>query len=108
MDVFGALWRGNGIGYTWPDDITFEQVLNLNGNQDQYQFGAHVVAAYLNAMEIEGYGQTPQDVIRITSEIIDTGVYEIPEPTVLRSTQKVTLILYNKPSIRRVFASEYH
>lgn len=78
MDVFGALWRGNGIGYTWPDDITFEQVLNLNGNQDQYQFGAHVVAAYLNAMEIEGYGQTPQDVIRITSEIIDTGVYEIP------------------------------
>ncbi len=65
---YSVRFARDGIGYTWPDDITFEQVLNLNGNQDQYQFGAHVVAAYLNAMEIDGYGQTPQDVIRITSK----------------------------------------
>ena len=82
LNVFGALWHGEdnpGNGeYTWPDDITFAEVLSLGGNKDRYEFGAHVVAAYINAKEIPGYGQTPDDVVRITREIIDNGSYVIP------------------------------
>ncbi|RRQ22854.1 hypothetical protein D6C00_13550 [Thiohalobacter thiocyanaticus] len=52
---------------------TLMQVLWLSGNQDPHQFGAHIVAALLNAYAIPGYGMSPADVQAIYANVDANG-----------------------------------
>lgn len=44
-------------------DATMMQILQMNGNQDPYQLGAHAVAALLNSAILANFGHTPDDII---------------------------------------------
>ncbi|MDT8383076.1 MAG: hypothetical protein RRB22_01530 [Gammaproteobacteria bacterium] len=73
---FGVLWYGSGG--PWDADISFLTILNFEGNEDAYKFGFHAVAAYLNAVNISGYGLTPNDVAEMVAQIAGSGVYTHP------------------------------
>ena len=82
--VFDGVWRGNDGVYWSPPDMmgkgtpTFYEVLNMGGNNDHYEFGAHAIAAYLNAHNIVGYGLKPEEVTTMVYDIITNGVYTHP------------------------------
>lgn len=75
--VFGGVWRGN-LG-DWPSDAhltpSLHAVLNMNGNEDRYEFGAHAVAAYQNALTNSSYPLSVFDVGNIVSQVLATGYY---------------------------------
>lgn len=52
---------------------TLMQVLWLQGNEDPHQFGAHIVAALLNAYAIPGYGMSPSAVQAIYANVDANG-----------------------------------
>ena len=78
--MFGGVWkRGASNGYEqWPMDTTtpsFNKVLHWGGDDDLYEFGAHAIAAYMNAKYVSGYGMTTEDVGNIVGQILYSGVY---------------------------------
>lgn len=74
---FGCLWYGDQG--PWHDDIKFREILNYEGNEDAYKFGFHAIAAYLNAVNIPGYGLSPDDVANMVIQIAGPGgVYTHP------------------------------
>jgi hypothetical protein len=91
-DVFGALWRDNS-GIMWGNpgsDVSphvqlcevvdmYQNVLELGGDNDQYEFGAHVIAAYFNAtIEPDGdYPMTPSTVIDMAYQVMVYGQYNV-------------------------------
>jgi len=58
------------------DNKTLMQVLWLEGYEDPYQLGAHIVAAVLNAASKPNYGMSVADVQKIYSQLAMTGVYQ--------------------------------
>lgn len=56
--------RGLGFAGNLYGDYTMMQVIQLTGTGDQYQLGAHAVAALLNAeyFGVEVFGYTPNDI----------------------------------------------
>lgn len=54
-------------------DKTLMQVLWLEGNQDPYEFGAHIAAALLNAYAVPGYGMSPSEVQAIYANVDANG-----------------------------------
>lgn len=76
-DVFGALWHGSAG--PWNPKVTLKEVLAMTGNQDRYQFGAHAVAAYLNALLLPSYPMSTHDVIKVVRAVLSpAGVYIDP------------------------------
>ena len=73
---FGALWYGDQG--RWHDDVKFREVLNYEGHEDAYKFGFHAIAAYLNAVNIPGYGLSPDDVADMVAQIAGGGLYTHP------------------------------
>lgn len=84
FQVFGGVWKdGNGNFWPMPDGLdgdtpTFYQVLNMTGNEDRYEFGAHAVATYLNAYNVSGFALTPTEVVSMVREVIAYGEYRHP------------------------------
>ncbi|GAB6054320.1 hypothetical protein JCM17960_31400 [Magnetospira thiophila] len=77
--TFGGVWKG-GNG-SWNADKTFCEVLPLQGYDDRYQFGAHIVAAYLNASGLEAgveYVMTQAQVADMGRQIVLNGRYVNP------------------------------
>jgi hypothetical protein len=73
--VFGFLWDG-----AWKPETRFGDVLKMTGSQDPRQFGAHLVAAYCNAMEYAGrYPLTTRQVVDIGTAIAMTGAFQVPD-----------------------------
>lgn len=78
--LFGAVWkRGATNGYaSWPTDgqtPSLKKVLSWGGDDDLYEFGAHAIAAYMNAKYISNYGMTTADVGNIVGQILYSGSY---------------------------------
>ena len=73
-----AASRGGPFDCTDPRyaDKTLMQVLWLGGNEDPFQFGAHIVAALLNAHAVPGYGMTPEAVKAIYANVDENGYYK--------------------------------
>ena len=77
--VFGGVWV-DGRGVPWEPDTTLKQVLHFRGNEDRYRFGAHAVAAYLNAehrIRLH-YPMEVDTVIDIVRQVLTVGVYTDP------------------------------
>jgi hypothetical protein len=91
-DVFSALWEEND-GTKWGtagSDVSafvqlcevvdmYQNVLDLGGQKDHYEFGAHIIAAYFNAtIEPDGdYPMTPFTVKNMGYQIMTTGQYNV-------------------------------
>lgn len=75
--VFGDVWMGD-LG-DWPRDDhhtpKLNEVLNMVGHEDRYQFGAHAVAAYQNALLHSDYPLSVFDVGDIVSQVLVSGYY---------------------------------
>ncbi|TDY03795.1 hypothetical protein EDC23_0165 [Thiohalophilus thiocyanatoxydans] len=56
-----------GMAHPTGHDKTMMQVMQLNGNEDPYELGAHAVAAVLNAAYwgAELYGYTPDEIVHM-------------------------------------------
>jgi hypothetical protein len=73
-EVFGKVWRGK-YG-DWSHDPMLKEVLHMDGNDDLYQFGAHAVAAYQNALVYAGtYPMSIYDVGNIVGDVLLHGSY---------------------------------
>lgn len=78
-DVFacgGALAIYRHVPGVYPaTKMSLMQVMHMDGSQDQFQFGAHMVAAYLNARS--GKNSTPSMslVLKMGADIAATGSY---------------------------------
>lgn len=59
---------------------TMAEVIQLNGGADQYQLGAHAVAALLNATHLQNYGYTSGEIINMWS------TYYASQPEQLKTT----------------------
>lgn len=68
---FHAVFAGTHYG-----NKTLMQVLWLEGHQDQYQLGAHIAAALLNAASIPDYGMSVDDVKEMYKQLELTGYYQ--------------------------------
>jgi len=87
-DVFGGVWYGR-YG-AWDANTTLYQALAMTGNEDRYQFGAHSVAAYLNAVDPGiAYSMTPTEVINIVSDVLVLGQYTHPGTGRVMDAQEV-------------------
>lgn len=87
-----TVWEGHGGKWGMPNTTqhtgthnthstgtpTFHEVLWMQGNEDTYMFGAHAIAAYLNAHNVPGYGLEPDTVREMVRQIIEVGVYTHP------------------------------
>lgn len=67
----GGIFAGRVFGHK-----TMMQVLWLNGNEDPYQLGAHIVAALLNAASIPDYGMDRNDVAEMYRQLVTAGLYQ--------------------------------
>jgi len=84
-NVFGGVWE-DGTGLKWQikyngiNEVgpTLRDVLAMTGNQDRYQFGAHAVAAYMNAMNSTGSYMPAAQVLQIVGEVLAFGYYTDP------------------------------
>ncbi|CCQ72876.1 hypothetical protein [Magnetospira sp. QH-2] len=77
--TFGGVWM-DGSGY-WNSDKTLCEALWLDGNEDRYQFAAHIIAAYLNASGYDPsvrYVMTSAQVADMGRQIVTTGRYSVP------------------------------
>lgn len=72
-DVFGDVWEGN-MG-RWLSDPTLYEVLRMSGHEDRYQFAAHAVAVFQNALLFPSYPLSVGDVGDIVSQVLTLGVY---------------------------------
>lgn len=81
-------------GNRYYDGKTLMQVLWLQGNEDPFQLGAHIVAALLNADSIPDYGMRPEDVVDIYRQLVTTGVYQ-PSAGDPMTAQDVVLFIQN-------------
>lgn len=76
-----TVWEGHGGKWSMPNHMndtgtpTFHEVLWMQGSEDSYRFGAHAIAAYLNAYNVPGYGLDPSEVTIMVRDIIKQGVY---------------------------------
>ena len=82
-DVFGLNWYGSGLNWdTLPNGSpTLAQVLDFGGApEDRYEFGAHAVAAYANAVFLypHSYKMTPDDVKTMIHAVLTMGYYTDP------------------------------
>jgi hypothetical protein len=71
--LFGGLWEGKSG--KWVKDPTLYEVLKMKGHEDRYEFGAHAVAVYQNALLISGYPMSVAEVGDIVSQILTYGIY---------------------------------
>lgn len=95
LEVFGDVWHGD-MG-DWPRNHhtpTLYDVLKMTGNEDRYQFGAHAVAAYQNALEFSGYPMSIYDVGAIVSEVLQYGYYTHPVTGRTLDAQEVVDFFY--------------
>ena len=81
--LFGGVWRENDGGTYWTTlqnkTPTLREVLYFHGYEDQYEFGAHAIAAYMNAKYIQGYGMDVQYVLNLVGNVlVNGGFYEDP------------------------------
>jgi hypothetical protein len=84
--VFGDVWEdGYGVRWTIKYDADgkeigplFREVCAMDGNDDHYQFGAHAVAAYMNAITYPDTYTPVAQVIQIVGEILGMGYYTDP------------------------------
>ena len=92
--IFSVVWKEDD-DTSWDNLKTFNDVLTLPDGEDKYDFGAHAIAAYINAMTVENYGQTPQDVIEIVSEIANSfdEVYTISGTNTIDAEGYVTFLM---------------
>lgn len=72
--------------------MSLMQVMHLNGSQDPYQFGAHLVAAYLNAKSGKNLMPSVAIVLDIASSIAASGTYS-PAPGVTWTREQVVTYL---------------
>jgi len=76
-DVFacgGALAIYRHVPGLYPaTKMSLMQVMHLDGSQDPFQFGAHMVAAYLNARSGKNSLPSVAAVIKIAADIASTG-----------------------------------
>ena len=91
-EVFGDNWYGD-TG-TWMGEPTLYQVLKMNGHEDRYQFGAHAVAAYQNALKFSDYPMSIYDVGDIVSQVLVTGYYTSPGTGQTLDAQQVVDFFY--------------
>jgi hypothetical protein len=82
------------MGNTHYDGKTLMQVLWLDGTEDPYQLGAHIVAALLNAATIPDYGMDVVMVKDIYSQLVTSGVYQ-PSVGDPMTAQDVVLFIQN-------------
>ncbi|HEC19857.1 MAG TPA: hypothetical protein ENI97_11010 [Gammaproteobacteria bacterium] len=75
-EVFGDVWRGK-YG-KWSGDPTLYEVLKMTGHDDRYQFGAHAVAAFQNALEFSDYPMSVDEVVDIVAQVLAFGYYTSP------------------------------
>ena len=73
-------------------EMSLMQVMHLNGQQDPYQFGAHLVAAYLNAKSGMNVMPSVAIVLDIASSIDAPGTYS-PAPGVTWTLEQVVTYL---------------
>lgn len=81
-DVFGADWYDSS-GTSWSDlygaSPKLRKAVLFDSSQDQYQFGAYSIAAYMNALTgYYGSTLTTSKVVEIVWSILSTGVYTDP------------------------------
>lgn len=68
---FHSVFSGSQYG-----NKSLMQVLWLDGTEDRYQLGQHIVAALLNAASIPDYGMSVEDVKEIYRQLELLGYYE--------------------------------
>jgi len=73
---------------------TLMQVMWLQGNEDPYQLGAHMVAALLNAASNRNYGMTVRQVIDMYGQLARRGYFR-PSVGDPMSPQEVVLFIQN-------------
>ncbi len=71
--VFGGVWQGDSGN--WLGDPSLYDVLKMEGHEDHYQFGAHAVAAYQNALLFSDYPLTVLEVGDIVGQVLTFGYY---------------------------------
>lgn len=75
LSVFGFLWNN-----AWKPEVRFRDVLGMNDDHDPRQFGAHLVAAYCNALGYaDRYPLTAAQVVQIGGAIKTSGVFMVPD-----------------------------
>ena len=78
-DVFacgGALSIYRNVPGLFPaTKMSLMQVMHMGGSQDPFQFGAHMVAAYLNARSGKNITPSLAVVLKIAADIAATGSY---------------------------------
>ena len=85
----GGVCAGHAFG-----DRTMMQVLWLRGHMDNYQLGAHIVAALLNAASIPDYGMDQNDVIDMYRQLVNSGYYQ-PSVGPAMSAQECVRFIHN-------------
>lgn len=87
-DVFGANW-----GSDWMPDPTLYEVLKMGGGDDRFQFGAHAVAAFLNADPTmpPDYPLSVLEVGDMVGQILLSGSYFHPGTGQTLDAQQVVL-----------------
>ena len=72
----GALAIYRNVPGLYPTKkMSLMQVMHLDGSQDPFQFGAHMVAAYLNARSGKNSTPSASVVLKIATDIATTGSY---------------------------------
>jgi len=78
-DVYGVKWSIKYDKYGNETGPYLRDVLAMDGNDDHYQFGAHSVAAYMNAMNYPNTYYTPlNQVLELVKEVLAFGYYTDP------------------------------
>ena len=76
-DIFGGNWR-DVHGDEWTPDPTLFTVLWMTGSEDLYEFGAHAVAAWLNAVQLSDYVMREDEVWEVVNQVIHKLMYTDP------------------------------
>ena len=83
---------------TFPaEKMSLMQVMHLNGSQDPYQLGAHLVAAYLNAKSGKNLMPSVSVVLAIASSLASSGTYSPASGVTWNSEQAVRYLKTTMP-----------
>ena len=80
-----------------PAKMSLMQVIHLNGSQDPYQLGAHLVAAYLNARSGKNLMPSVSVVLAIASSLAASGTYSPASGVTWTSQDVVTYLKTTMP-----------
>ena len=94
----GVLANYQNVPGLYPTkQMSLMQVMHLNGSQDPYQFGAHMVAAYLNAKSGKNTTPSVSAILTMAAAIAATGSYSPAAGIFWSRAQVVTYLKTTMP-----------